>query len=171
MRGFHGYSDWLQGEPYVLPVNSYSYLLPYNFGIPALVMGFVGVTLMTMQRILAVGRKHQLRAEHLATRDDLTNLLNRRAFRTVAERDLARALRQGHSLCLAMIDLDHFKRLNDNHGHSSVTGPCGTSPRSGRGSCVKPMCWRATAARSLCSCFRIHRRRRHGCCLIARDWR
>lgn len=118
LRGFHGYSDWLQDEPYVLPLNSYSYLLPYNFGIPALVMGFVGVTLMTMQRILAVGRRHQLRAEHLATRDDLTNLLNRRAFRTVAERDLARALRQGHSLCLAMIDLDHFKRLNDNHGHS-----------------------------------------------------
>ncbi len=118
LRGFHGYHDWWQGQPYVFPLKSYSYLLPYNFGIPALVMGFVGVTLMTMQRILAVGRTHQIRAEYLATRDDLTRLLNRRAFRTVAERDLARALRQKHSLCLAMIDLDHFKRLNDSYGHS-----------------------------------------------------
>jgi len=118
LRGFHGYHDWWQGEPYVSPLESYSYLLPYNFGIPALVMGFVGATLMTMQRILAVGRTHQIRAEYLATRDDLTRLLNRRAFRTVAERDLARALRQRHSLCLAMIDLDHFKRLNDSYGHS-----------------------------------------------------
>lgn len=118
LRGFHGYHDWWQGQPYVFPLESFSYLLPYNFGIPALVMGFVGVTLMTMQRILAVGRTHQIRGEYLATRDDLTRLLNRRAFRTVAERDLARALRQKHSLCLAMIDLDHFKRLNDSYGHS-----------------------------------------------------
>ncbi len=118
LRGFYGYHDWWYDKPYVHPVESFSYLLPYNFGIPALLMGFFGVTLMTMQRILAMSRVHQMRAEYLATRDDLTLLLNRRAFRTVAARDLARAQRAQHSLCMAMIDLDHFKRINDNYGHS-----------------------------------------------------
>lgn len=118
LRGYHGYHDWLLDRPYTPPYESFSYLLPYNFALPALVMGFVGVTLMTMQRILAESRAHEARAQHLATRDELTGLLNRRAFNALARRDLARALRQQHPLCLAFIDLDHFKRLNDNHGHS-----------------------------------------------------
>lgn len=118
LRGYYGYYDWLTDQPYVLPHQSFSYLLPYNFAIPALVMGFIGVALMTMQRILAVSRDHEERARHLATRDELTDLLNRRAFNTIAERDLARSLRQRYPLCLAFIDLDHFKRLNDDYGHS-----------------------------------------------------
>lgn len=118
LRGYHGYHDWLLDRPYIPPHQSFSYLLPYNFALPALVMGFVGVTLMTMQRILAASREHEERAQRLATRDELTDLLNRRAFNAIAERDLARALRQQQPLCLAFIDLDHFKRLNDNHGHS-----------------------------------------------------
>lgn len=118
LRGYYGYHDWLLDLPYIPPHQSFSYLLPYNFALPALVMGFVGVALMTMQRILVESRAHEARARHLATRDELTDLLNRRAFNALAERDLARALRQQYPLCLAFIDLDHFKRLNDNHGHS-----------------------------------------------------
>ncbi|MEQ9465406.1 MAG: GGDEF domain-containing protein [Haliea sp.] len=118
LRGYYGYHDWLLDRPYIPPQQSFSYLLPYNFALPALVMGFVGVTLMTMQRILAVSRDHEARAQHLATLDELTGLLNRRAFNAIADRDLAHALRHQRSLCLAMIDLDHFKRLNDSYGHS-----------------------------------------------------
>ncbi len=117
LRGYYGYHDWLLNRPYVPPHESFSYLLPYNFALPALVMGFVGVTLMTMQRILAVSREHETRAQRLATLDELTGLPNRRAFNAIAERDLAHALRHRHSLCLAMIDLDNFKRLNDSYGH------------------------------------------------------
>lgn len=68
LRGYHGHHDWLLDRPYIPPHQSFSYLLPYNFALPALVMGFIGVTLMTMQRILAVSRDHEVRAQHLATR-------------------------------------------------------------------------------------------------------
>jgi diguanylate cyclase len=53
----------------------------------------------------------------LATRDDLTGALNRRQFLALAEREWARCERYGMSASLLMIDVDHFKRINDNHGH------------------------------------------------------
>ncbi len=52
-----------------------------------------------------------------AARDSLTGLLNRRSFMAELERELARARRGGGILSLAMLDLDHFKVLNDAHGH------------------------------------------------------
>ncbi|MDR8373560.1 diguanylate cyclase [Pseudomonas lactis] len=55
----------------------------------------------------------------LATRDPLTGALNRRAFSERAELELARSERQGSALCLAIFDLDNFKRINDHHGHSA----------------------------------------------------
>lgn len=54
----------------------------------------------------------------LATTDPLTGALNRRSFQQRAEHELARSQRQGTPLCLAMLDLDHFKRINDQHGHA-----------------------------------------------------
>lgn len=55
--------------------------------------------------------------QSLATTDMLTGLLNRRQMEEVLEAEMALAQRQGHALCVAMIDLDHFKRINDVHGH------------------------------------------------------
>jgi diguanylate cyclase (GGDEF)-like protein len=49
--------------------------------------------------------------------DFLTGLLNRRAFLAAAERALAQAERDGHDLALAVLDMDHFKQLNDSLGH------------------------------------------------------
>lgn len=54
-----------------------------------------------------------------ATTDPLTGALNRRAFEARAEQERLRALRQGQPLCLAMLDIDHFKRINDQHGHAA----------------------------------------------------
>jgi len=54
-----------------------------------------------------------------ATRDPLTGLFNRRYLEDTLPRELHRALRQGASLCLAMIDLDNFKRFNDSFGHDA----------------------------------------------------
>lgn len=59
---------WLSGQPYVQPFESFSYLLPYNFAIPALVMGFIGMVLMTMQRILAASRSNAEQARQNALR-------------------------------------------------------------------------------------------------------
>ncbi|MGM0569847.1 GGDEF domain-containing protein [Marinobacter sp.] len=237
IRGALGYLDWWHGKPYQMPYDSFSYLLPYNFAIPALVMGFIGVTLMTMQRILAQSERHALEARqsaerferlmsastsgvailrdkiitdantgleqltglnrdqllglpvsglfsagsqarlrsylsqgqirqqdltavhngkgtfdceitlsplgdgqtqsilelrdishhkalehqlnHLATRDPLTGTLNRRAFDTAIRAELERCERYGHPMCLALVDLDHFKQINDQYGHGT----------------------------------------------------
>lgn len=235
LRGYLGYYNWWHDAPYVNPYESFSYLLPYNFGIPALVMGFIGVTLMTMQRILANSEHHAQLARHsatrferllgastsavmivkagiildanrrleqlsgmareklvqqpvlklfpegshdligqhlvrphasqldvnalhisgeqfpaeisiaplgedsddlvveirdvthrkaledqlllLATQDSLTSALNRRAFNAEAQIALKRAARHHRPLSLAILDLDHFKQINDRHGH------------------------------------------------------
>ncbi|MBL9213288.1 MAG: diguanylate cyclase [Opitutaceae bacterium] len=53
----------------------------------------------------------------LATRDALTGLLNRREFDRILAEEHARALRFGEPLALLMVDLDHFKAINDRHGH------------------------------------------------------
>ena len=53
----------------------------------------------------------------LATRDSLTGLLNRPEMLRLADAELARARRYQHDTSLLLIDLDHFKRVNDEHGH------------------------------------------------------
>ena len=55
----------------------------------------------------------------LATRDPLTGLLNRREFERVLSEEDERVRRFNHSLALVMIDIDHFKSVNDTHGHSA----------------------------------------------------
>lgn len=64
---------------------------------------------------------HQERAyrqlERLATTDGLTGLMNRRAFEETARRRLAEAGSSGRPLALLLLDLDHFKQINDRHGH------------------------------------------------------
>jgi diguanylate cyclase (GGDEF)-like protein len=52
-----------------------------------------------------------------ATTDPLTGLVNRRAFEPILARELHRCARLEHPLCLVVIDLDHFKQVNDEHGH------------------------------------------------------
>lgn len=55
--------------------------------------------------------------EALALRDGLTGLLNRRALRDRAHAALMQARRQDAPFAIAMIDVDHFKAVNDSHGH------------------------------------------------------
>lgn len=57
--------------------------------------------------------------ERLALTDQLTGLPNRRAWEEGLDRELARAAREGHELCVAVIDLDDFKQYNDAHGHQA----------------------------------------------------
>jgi two-component system cell cycle response regulator len=59
----------------------------------------------------------QQRVYELSTRDGLTNLYNRRYFDERLQAELAFARRHGSLLGLLLLDLDHFKRLNDTHGH------------------------------------------------------
>ncbi|MCB1908416.1 MAG: diguanylate cyclase [Rhodocyclaceae bacterium] len=55
--------------------------------------------------------------EELASTDRLTNAWNRRRFEETLEGETHRSARYGHPLSMLLIDVDHFKRVNDQHGH------------------------------------------------------
>jgi diguanylate cyclase (GGDEF)-like protein/PAS domain S-box-containing protein len=59
------------------------------------------------------------RLRHLADHDDLTGLINRRRFQEELERHLTQGRRYGMTGALLVLDLDGFKAVNDNHGHSA----------------------------------------------------
>jgi len=54
----------------------------------------------------------------MANSDQLTGLFNRHAFNEVAEHELAAARRYGRNFALVMLDVDHFKKVNDTYGHA-----------------------------------------------------
>ncbi|UCG13358.1 MAG: diguanylate cyclase [Deltaproteobacteria bacterium] len=64
-------------------------------------------------------REVQSRMASMATRDELTGLYNRRYLMDALEREVARAKRYENDLVFCMIDLDHFKRVNDTYGHAA----------------------------------------------------
>jgi diguanylate cyclase (GGDEF)-like protein len=101
---------------------------------PAGVVGLLGVTVRSPRRLTpdhdallaAVGRMlgayldaraRMARLETQANLDGLTGVLNRAALDRVLEGMFAGATRRGTPLCVAMLDLDHFKRFNDRNGH------------------------------------------------------
>src|SRR5574340_890757 len=55
----------------------------------------------------------------LSSRDALTGLANRRSFELALAREVDRVARAGESALLLALDIDHFKRVNDTHGHGS----------------------------------------------------
>lgn len=77
-------------------------------------------TARTLERALRYALKlgETLEAlRRLATRDQLTGLLNRREFDRILAEERDRSQRFGHPLALVLLDIDHFKRVNDTHGH------------------------------------------------------
>ncbi len=78
------------------------------------------MTLLAAEASIAIERADLLaRLERAARTDDLTGLPNRRAWDEHLIRELARAKRLGTALCVAMLDLDHFKDYNDRLGHQA----------------------------------------------------
>ena len=55
----------------------------------------------------------------LSSRDALTGLANRRTFELALAREVDRVARSGESALLLMVDIDHFKQVNDRHGHAA----------------------------------------------------
>jgi len=78
-----------------------------------------GVLLGTIVTLRDITARVELlaRVERLAVTDELTGVSNRRHFMGVARREMDRARRHGRSLAVAILDLDHFKEVNDVHGH------------------------------------------------------
>jgi diguanylate cyclase (GGDEF)-like protein/PAS domain S-box-containing protein len=74
--------------------------------------GYHGVT-----RDITESKRLQEELQEQATTDELTGVTNRRHFLALASAELKRALRLKHPLVIALIDIDHFKSINDAHGH------------------------------------------------------
>jgi diguanylate cyclase (GGDEF)-like protein len=70
-----------------------------------------------MAAIAIENRRTYEELEHRAYSDYLTGLANRRYFLKLAETELERALRYGGKLSILMLDIDHFKQVNDTYGH------------------------------------------------------
>jgi diguanylate cyclase (GGDEF)-like protein len=76
------------------------------------------IVLLAAQAAVAIERVDLLeRLERIAHTDELTGLPNRRAWREELPRELARAKREHRPLCVAMLDIDGLKKLNDTSGH------------------------------------------------------
>jgi diguanylate cyclase (GGDEF)-like protein len=58
------------------------------------------------------------RIRELATRDELTGLVNRRHMQELLAQEHQRCIRSGQGFCVAVLDIDHFRAVNDSHGHS-----------------------------------------------------
>jgi len=86
---------------------------------------FTQADLLVLQTIadlagIAIERAYYLKAvERMALTDSLTGLANRRAFERVLDREIEKTRRNGSLFALLLIDIDHFKAINDTHGHST----------------------------------------------------
>jgi len=85
-------------------------------GVPLLVLGCAGV--VGTAALLPLVRRREAELEGLSRTDPLTGLANHRGFHQALARQLERAHRQNGRLALVMLDVDHFKAVNDAHGHS-----------------------------------------------------
>ena len=77
-------------------------------------------TVLSLTAVLLAHRDEAARdLQRFATVDSLTGALNRRAWLSLAATEMAVSVRYGHPVAVLMIDLDHFKQINDTHGHDA----------------------------------------------------
>ena len=76
----------------------------------------VGQRMIEMQTAMNAAKKA---LNHEAKHDPLTGILNRRAILDSLQKEIARAMRHGSRFSIGMCDIDHFKQVNDRHGHQT----------------------------------------------------
>ena len=98
---------------------SYPFLTaPHPVNKFAALVSNLSLVLTTVAILMAYREEAERELHAQAITDDLTRLLNRRAWTERAEAQLADARRYGHPLVVVMLDIDHFKHVNDAHGHA-----------------------------------------------------
>lgn len=95
-----------KGEPFWLLLSAR--VIDFEYEI-ALYMAFQDIT---------DRKKKEMQLFDQATKDPLTKCYNRRQFEELAKNEIQRSRRYNHPFCLFMIDADHFKNVNDTHGHA-----------------------------------------------------
>jgi diguanylate cyclase (GGDEF)-like protein len=82
-----------------------------------LIAGYATILAASVAFLLMQTERADFTAKQLASTDPLTGAYNRRTFLELFEKELSRARRFETSLSVVMLDIDHFKRINDDHGH------------------------------------------------------
>ena len=98
--------------------------------------------------VVMVQLKRGRRLRRLADFDALTHVASRASILAAGESAVTQAQAEGMPMCVLMFDIDHFKAVNDTHGHPSATTCWRKSPRPAAGHCGPRTCWGAPAARS-----------------------
>jgi diguanylate cyclase (GGDEF)-like protein len=92
--------------------SSFEIVIVYLLPTVGTVLFSIGLLLLYFERTVAENH-------YLATHDELSKLLNRRAIVAAGERELNLSRRSPHELTIALIDIDLFKRFNDEFGHAA----------------------------------------------------
>jgi diguanylate cyclase (GGDEF)-like protein len=88
-------------------------------GLPAAGGGEVGYLTQVFNTMVESLRKNREELERLSTTDMLTGLGNRRHLMNLLPQEIERARRAAKPFSVLMLDVDHFKKYNDNHGHQA----------------------------------------------------
>lgn len=94
-----------------------SFLTPHPWNIAAMICANVSLVLLNISMLIAWRQEAEMALRQMAVTDPLTGVHNRRGWYEVAAPLIAQANRQDQPLALLMFDLDHFKQINDTHGH------------------------------------------------------
>ncbi|MFP4155236.1 MAG: diguanylate cyclase [Halothiobacillaceae bacterium] len=84
-----------------------------------LLLGVLAALYLLLWRQMHEHERFERTLRRLAVSDPLTGVYNQRHFRSVAEVERERARRHHHPLSLLFMDIDHFKQINDSHGHAA----------------------------------------------------
>jgi diguanylate cyclase (GGDEF)-like protein len=77
----------------------------------------IGDYILRFDLLDEIDREYQRQIHRLISHDDLTGLLSSRSFFSELRREAARATAEKRSFCVLMMDVDHFKKVNDQYGH------------------------------------------------------
>jgi diguanylate cyclase (GGDEF)-like protein len=116
-----GYRAWLTNMRYMRPWETVHAQSDPRWLYSLALLAFLATCMVMCDLWYLVTELGRVLAEQAST-DSLTGALNRRAMEEIALRETSRSLRHGHPLCMIVIDVDHFKHLNDTLGHAA--GDC-----------------------------------------------
>jgi len=77
----------------------------------------IGEHILRFDLLDEIDREYQQQIHRLISHDDLTGLLSSRSFFSELRREAARSKAEGRRFCVLMMDIDHFKKVNDSYGH------------------------------------------------------
>jgi len=93
-----------------------AFVAPAAFASATFIAACAAAVVSSFGFVLLHKERADAEALRLATMDPLTATYNRRTFHEIAERELARARRAGQPLSIIMVDIDHFRPINEKHG-------------------------------------------------------